>query len=57
MTLDELYEKQEELEKQIEYEKKKLDVCGYGKSDLYYLDELYAELNEVNEQIEEKEGE
>lgn len=57
MTLDELYERQEELERQIEYEEKKLDVCGYGKSDLYYLDGLYAELDEINEQIEEKEGE
>ena len=57
MTLDELYERQEELERQIEYEEKKLNVCGYGKSDLYYLDRLYAELDEINEQIEEKEGE
>lgn len=57
MELEELYNKQEELEQQIEYEENKQDVCGYGKADLYYLNELYAELEEINEKIEIKEGE
>ena len=57
MTLEEMYEKQEELEAQIHYEEEKLDVCGYGKSDLYYIDGLYAELEELNEKIEKKESE
>lgn len=53
LSEDELYERQEKLEKQIEYEERKLKVCGYGTSDLYYLDELYAELEEINEKIDE----
>ena len=57
MELEELYNKQEELEKEIAYEENKQDVCGYGKADLYYLNELYAELEEIKEQIEIKEGE
>ena len=57
MELEELYNRQEELEKQIEYEERKQNVCGYGKEDLYYLDGLYAELEEIKEQIEIKEGE
>lgn len=57
MELEELYNKQEELEQQIEYEENKQSVCGYGKEDLYYLDGLYAELEEIKEQIEIKEGE
>lgn len=57
MTLEELYNKQEELEKQIIYEEEKQEVCGYGKSDLYYLNGLYSELEKINKKIEEKEGE
>lgn len=57
MKLKELYNKQKELEKEIEYEEKKQSVCAYGKEDLYYLDGLYAELEEIKEQIEIKEGE
>lgn len=53
LSEDELYERQEELEQQIEYEESKLEVCGYGKSDLYYLDQLYAELEKINEKIRE----
>jgi hypothetical protein len=56
MKLKELYNKQKELEKEIEYEEKKQSVCAYGKEDLYYLDGLYAELEEIKEQIEIKEG-
>lgn len=52
MELEELYNRQEELEKQIEYEERKQNVCGYGKEDLYYLDGLYTELEEIKEQIE-----
>ena len=37
------------LEKQIEYENRKLEVCAYGKSDLAYIDELESELEELKE--------
>ena len=57
MELEELYNKQEELKQQIEYEERKQNVCGYGKEDLYYLSGLYAELEEIREKIEIKEEE
>ena len=37
------------LEKQVEYENRKLEVCGYGKSDLAYIDELEGELEDLKE--------
>lgn len=42
----------EELEKQIAYEKKKLDCCAYGKSELLYIQELEEQLYELQEQLE-----
>lgn len=44
---DYLQERIDELEKQIEYEDKRLDCCAYGKSDLYYLEGLKYELEEL----------
>lgn len=32
------------LENEISYEEKKLEVCGYGKNDLYYIEELEEDL-------------
>lgn len=48
---EELENRAEELEKEIEYEEKKMNVCGYGSSDLAYLDGLYEELEEIKEKI------
>lgn len=48
---EELENRAEELEKKIEYEEKKTNVCGYGSSDLAYLDGLYEELEEIKEKI------
>ena len=41
-------ERAEELEKEIEYEEKKLDICAYGTSDLMYIEGLKSELEELN---------
>ena len=41
----------ERLEKEINYEKRKLKVCGYGKEDLYYIEELQEDLEELKEII------
>ena len=43
----------EEIEKEIEYEKKKQDICGYGSSDMTYLMELEEKLEELQEKLEE----
>lgn len=45
-------EKIEKLRKQIEYEERKLDACGYGSSDLQYLEGLYAELESLESEEE-----
>ncbi len=37
----------EELQDMIDYEEKKLKVCGYGKSDLLYVEGLKEELQEL----------
>ena len=57
MTLEELYDTKDKLENEIQYEERKLEVCGYGKAELYYIEELYDQLNQVNEQIEVVESE
>lgn len=50
---DYLYNRKQELEKQVEYEEKKLKCCAYGKSDLYYIDELYYEIDKLQERLDE----
>lgn len=57
MTLEELYNTRDKLENEIQYEESKLEICGYGKAELYYIEELYDQLNQVNEQIEVVESE
>lgn len=52
IILEELYNTKDKLESEIQYEENKLKVCGYGKAELYYIDELYGQLHQVNEQIE-----
>lgn len=43
----------ENLEKQIDYEERKYKVCGYGKSDIYYVDNLYYNLDKAKEVLDE----
>ena len=45
-----------ELKKEIEYQKRKLKCCAYGKSDLMYLWALEEELVALEKQLEEMEG-
>lgn len=51
---DYIQERISELEKQIEYEDKRLDYCAYGKSDLYYLEGLKYKLEELYKRIYEE---
>lgn len=37
----------EELQDMIDYENRKLEVCGYGTSDLLYIEGLKEELQEL----------
>lgn len=41
----------EELQDIIDYEEKKLEVCGYGTSDLLYIEGLKEELQELESKI------
>lgn len=43
----------EKLKKEIEYEEKRLNVCGYGTKDLYYLESLKNRLEELENLLEE----
>lgn len=52
IILEELYNTRDKLESEIQYEESKLEVCGYGKAELYHIEELYDQLHQVNEQIE-----
>ena len=52
ILLEELYNTRDKLENEIRYEESKLEACGYGKAELYYLEELYEQLYQVNEQID-----
>lgn len=46
-----LENKAEELEEEIEYQEKKLDICAYGTSDLMYIEGLKNELAEIEKKI------
>lgn len=48
---EKLEERASDLENEIEYEERKLDVCAYGKSDLMYIEGLKSELEEIQEKI------
>lgn len=41
----------EELQDMIDYENRKLEVCGYGTSDLLYIEGLQEELQELESKI------
>lgn len=41
----------ERLEKEIEYEKKRMKTCAYGKSDVLHLQELEEELERLEAQL------
>ena len=48
---EKLEERASDLENEIEYEERKLDVCAYGTSDLIYIEGLKNELEEIQEKI------
>lgn len=50
---DYIYERKNELEKQVKYEEEKLKCCAYGKNDLYYIESLYDEIDELQERLDE----
>ena len=54
MTKEIIKKRIKELQNQIRYEKKKMNVCAYGKSDLMYLYGLEQELEELNKKLEDK---
>jgi hypothetical protein len=44
-------QKIKQLQQQIRYEEKRMDSCGYGKSDLRYLNALKEELQKTKESM------
>ena len=54
MTKEMITKRIKELKKQIKYEKNKMKVCAYGKSDLMYLYGHEQELEELNKKLEDK---
>ena len=56
MDKQEIKEKITKLKKEIRYEKKKMNVCAYGTSDLRYLYGLESELADLETQIGKKGG-
>lgn len=56
MDKQEIKEKITKLKKEIRYEKRKMQVCAYGTSDLRYLYGLESELADLEEQIGKKGG-
>lgn len=56
MDKQEIKEKITKLKKEIRYEKRKMQVCAYGTSDLRYLCGLESELADLEEQIGKKGG-
>lgn len=46
----------EKLKMEIEYEEKRLNVCGYGTKDLYYLESLKNKLEELENLLEVEEN-
>ena len=44
-------EKLEELKKELEYQEKKIEVCAYGKQDLYYIEHLKYEIEKLESEI------
>lgn len=51
MSDEEIEHRIEELEEEIEYETKRLNVCGYGHSDLLHLESLKNELETLENQL------
>lgn len=51
MTREMIENRIKELKKQIRYEKRRMNYCAYGKSDLMYLYGLEEELKELKKQI------
>ena len=51
MTKTEIRKKISELKKEIKYQNKKMEICAYGKSDLYYVMGLENELYDLENQL------
>ena len=51
----EIKEKIKELKTQVEYEEKRLKYCGYGQSDLRFIEGLKYELEELEKTHKEME--
>jgi heterodisulfide reductase subunit B len=43
----------EKIKEEIDYEKRKMECCGYGKSDLLYLEELEDKLEKLENLLDE----
>lgn len=56
MDKQEIKEKITKLKKEIRYEKRKMNMCAYGTSDLRYLYGLESELADLEKQIGKKGG-
>ena len=52
MTKTEIKKRISELKREIKYQNKKMEVCAYGKSDLYYVLGLENELYDLEQQLE-----
>ena len=52
MRIAEIENRIEELKKEIEYEYRRMDCCGYGSSDLRYLWALEEEVVALEKQLE-----
>lgn len=55
MKKQEIKKRIAELKSEIRYEKRKMNCCAYGKSDLIYLDGLRQELKDLENKL--KKGE
>ena len=51
-TLKDIQIKIKKIKQEIDYEKRKQEVCATGKSDIYYLDSLQKELEELKEKAD-----
>lgn len=55
MTVETIKKRIKDLTNEIKCEKKKMECCAYGSSDLMYLYGLEEELEALEEQLEEME--
>lgn len=53
--IEEIENRMEELKEEIEYEYRRMDCCGYGSSDLRYVDRLEDDLANLAKELKEME--